>query len=75
MQLQRTHYHDFMLDVHGRLRHFQKQADPLALVADEIVDSTNVRCAPSCLLVIVLCGIRELESCYPRGAADGTSRL
>ncbi|GAB4817314.1 hypothetical protein N2152v2_004360 [Parachlorella kessleri] len=43
-KLERTHYHDFMLDVHGKLRHYQKTQDPLSFVADEITDSTRVLC-------------------------------
>jgi hypothetical protein len=35
-QVVRTHFHDFMLDVHSRLRHAAGEADPLRRVADEI---------------------------------------
>ncbi|PRW45043.1 vacuolar -sorting-associated 33-like protein [Chlorella sorokiniana] len=43
-QLERTHFHDFMIEVHQRLRHFASRPDPLAHVADEIVDQTRVLC-------------------------------
>ncbi|KAL4448617.1 hypothetical protein ABPG75_005836 [Micractinium tetrahymenae] len=43
-QLERTHFHDFMIEVHQRLRHFASQPDPLTHVADEIVDETKVLC-------------------------------
>ena len=33
----RIHYHDFMLEVHQRLRHLQKTADPLQELAAEVV--------------------------------------
>lgn len=43
-QLERTHFHDFMLDVHSRLRMHQSTQDPLALVADQLVAKTRVLC-------------------------------
>ncbi|PSC67543.1 lactation elevated 1 isoform X1 [Micractinium conductrix] len=43
-KLERTHFHDFMLEVHQRLRHFASKPDPLTHVADEIVDGTRVLC-------------------------------
>lgn len=42
-QLQRIHFHDFMIDVHTRLRHHSRTSDPLRLVADEICGQTKVR--------------------------------
>ncbi|GBG00285.1 hypothetical protein Rsub_12964 [Raphidocelis subcapitata] len=41
-QVQRTHFHDFMLDVHSRLRHAAGEADPLRRVADGIGAGTKV---------------------------------
>jgi len=41
-QLKRTHFHDFMLDVHGRLRRLAAQSDPLARVADDIAEDIKV---------------------------------
>ena len=43
-KLTRTHFHDFMLDIHSRLRSYQSTADPLSLVADEVAASTRVLC-------------------------------
>lgn len=43
-QLERTHFHDFMIEVHQRLRHFASKPDPLTHVADEIADETKVLC-------------------------------
>ncbi|KAF6261142.1 AFG1-like ATPase-domain-containing protein [Scenedesmus sp. NREL 46B-D3] len=41
-QVQRTHFHDFMLDVHGRLRHTHGEADPLKHVADDVAAGVKV---------------------------------
>ena len=46
LQLKRTHFHDFMLDVHKRLRHLSNRADPLAQVASDISDSIKARSHP-----------------------------
>ena len=43
LQLKRTHFHDFMLDVHRRLRGVSNQSDPLAQVAADISESIKVR--------------------------------
>ncbi|KAH7624102.1 hypothetical protein Ndes2526B_g01357 [Nannochloris sp. 'desiccata'] len=43
-KLERTHFHDFMLDVHSRLRAHQSTPDPLSLVATEIASSCRVLC-------------------------------
>lgn len=43
LQLKRTHFHDFMLDVHRRLRGLSHQSDPLAQVANDICDEIKVR--------------------------------
>uniref|UniRef100_A0A061RPQ1 Lactation elevated protein 1-like n=1 Tax=Tetraselmis sp. GSL018 TaxID=582737 RepID=A0A061RPQ1_9CHLO len=40
----RTHFHDFMLDVHSRLRNVQKSEDPLVKVADSIASETFLLC-------------------------------
>ncbi|EFN56104.1 hypothetical protein CHLNCDRAFT_22338, partial [Chlorella variabilis] len=42
--LERTHFHDFMIGVHQKLRHFASVADPLAHVADGIADRISVLC-------------------------------
>ena len=42
--LVRTHFHDFMIDIHTKLRTHQHVSDPLALVADEVVASSKVLC-------------------------------
>ena len=44
MQLRRLHFHDFMLEVHGQLRKYTSQADPLVQVADAAVASMRVLC-------------------------------
>ena len=44
MQLQRTHFHDFMLKIHTLLREYRAQADPLLQVADRVASGTNVLC-------------------------------
>jgi protein AFG1 len=43
-KLQRIHFHDFMLDVHSRLRAHKSTTDPLSKVADDIMDSIRVMC-------------------------------
>ena len=43
-KLERTHFHDFMLDVHTRLQMHQSTPDPLSLVATEIASSCRVLC-------------------------------
>ena len=42
MRKKRVHYHDFMLDVHRRLREHKGQADPLRAVAEEYTRSGSV---------------------------------
>lgn len=42
-QLKRTHFHDFMLDVHSRLRKHAAQQDPLTHVANDISRKTKAR--------------------------------
>lgn len=44
-QVQRLHFHDFMLDVHKRLRLLSGEADPLKHVADDIASKVKVRAA------------------------------
>eukprot|EP00887_Chlorella_sp_A99_P004178 scaffold23.g4178.t1 len=44
VELQRTHFHDFMIDVHTKLRHYQKLPDPLQYVADEIAERALLLC-------------------------------
>ncbi len=39
-QVLRTHFHDFMLDIHSKLRQFKGSEDPLLKVADYLA---NVR--------------------------------
>ena len=34
LQVKRTHFHDFMIDVHTKLRDFKDDRDPLLRVAD-----------------------------------------
>lgn len=43
-KLQRIHFHDFMLDVHSRLRAHKSTPDPLSKVADDLMDSIRVMC-------------------------------
>jgi hypothetical protein len=43
LQVKRTHFHDFMLDVHSRLRHFKGSTDPLKKVAEELAQTDKVR--------------------------------
>ncbi|CAD7705031.1 unnamed protein product [Ostreobium quekettii] len=38
----RTHFHDFMLDIHSRLRTHTKTADPLTFVAQDISETHRV---------------------------------
>jgi protein AFG1 len=38
----RTHFHDFMLGVHSKLRQYKGSEDPLRKVADNLVKSTRV---------------------------------
>ncbi len=40
----RLHFHRFMREVHGRLRHLREQEDPLARVAEEWAADTRVLC-------------------------------
>jgi predicted ATPase len=42
--VRRAHYHDFMLDVHSRLRLFKGERDPLARVADAVAAQCRVLC-------------------------------
>ena len=44
MQLRRTTFHDFMLDVHSRLHQQERMSDPLTLVAAELVSEFKVLC-------------------------------
>ena len=44
MQLRRTSFHDFMLDVHSRLHQHEKMADPLTLVAQQLMQEHKVLC-------------------------------
>lgn len=48
-QVTRTHFHDFMLDVHSKLRAFKGDADPLLRVADA---TAKVGCVCVCV-----CGV------------------
>uniref|UniRef100_A0A7R9YUT9 ATPase n=1 Tax=Chlamydomonas euryale TaxID=1486919 RepID=A0A7R9YUT9_9CHLO len=41
-QVLRTHFHDFMLDVHQQLRKMAGKLDPLLAVADKIAENTRV---------------------------------
>eukprot|EP00878_Enallax_costatus_P014061 GHUV01014705.1.p1 GENE.GHUV01014705.1~~GHUV01014705.1.p1 ORF type:complete len:299 (+),score=52.41 GHUV01014705.1:2088-2984(+) len=41
-QVERTHFHDFMLDIHGRLRHTKGESDPLKHVADDVAQGVKV---------------------------------
>ena len=41
LQLRRTHFHDFMIDVHQRLRHLARTSDPLTHVADELAEEVR----------------------------------
>lgn len=43
-KLQRTHFHDFMLDVHYRLRRHSGTSDPLTAVGDDIMKETRLLC-------------------------------
>ena len=43
-QLHRTTFHDFMLDVHARLHTHERTADPLTLVAAQLVSEFKVLC-------------------------------
>lgn len=43
----RTHFHDFMLDVHAALRRHEGTADPLARVADDVAAKTQVGSRPA----------------------------
>lgn len=42
-QVRRLHFHDFMLDVHKRLRNMSGEADPLKHVADDVAAGVKVR--------------------------------
>ena len=44
MQLRRTAFHDFMLDVHSRLHQHEKMTDPLTLVAQQLMQEHKVLC-------------------------------
>jgi peroxisome-assembly ATPase len=44
LQLQRIHFHDFMLDVHAALRRHASSSDPLTLVADDVAHTSHVLC-------------------------------
>jgi hypothetical protein len=41
-QVRRLHFHDFMLDVHKRLRNMSGEADPLKHVADDVAAGVKV---------------------------------
>ncbi|KAF5836722.1 AFG1-like ATPase-domain-containing protein, partial [Dunaliella salina] len=42
LQVKRTHFHDFMLEVHTKLRDFKCDRDPLLRVADSIAKNVRV---------------------------------
>lgn len=42
LQVRRLHFHDFMLDVHKRLRSTSGEADPLKHVADDVASGIKV---------------------------------
>jgi predicted ATPase len=42
LQVRRMHFHDFMLDVHRRLRSTSGEADPLKHVADDVAAGVKV---------------------------------
>ena len=44
LQLRRTTFHDFMLDVHYRLHQQERTTDPLTLVAAQLVSEFKVLC-------------------------------
>lgn len=44
LQLKRTHFHDFMLDVHSSLKKFHSHQDPLVQVADAVAREWKVLC-------------------------------
>jgi hypothetical protein len=41
-QVRRLHFHDFMLDIHSRLRTTSGEADPLRHVADDVAAGVKV---------------------------------
>lgn len=43
-QLKRTHFHDFMLDVHSKLKKYHSHQDPLVQVADSVARESKVLC-------------------------------
>ncbi|KAL0053502.1 hypothetical protein WJX82_006636 [Trebouxia sp. C0006] len=43
-QLKRTHFHDFMLDVHSSLKKYHSHQDPLVQVADSVARESKVLC-------------------------------
>ncbi|KAL3137749.1 hypothetical protein ABBQ38_005013 [Trebouxia sp. C0009 RCD-2024] len=43
-QLKRTHFHDFMLDVHSSLKKYHSSQDPLVQVADAVARESKVLC-------------------------------
>lgn len=43
-QLRRATFHDFMLDVHARLHRQERVADPLSLVAAQLMQEMSVLC-------------------------------
>ena len=44
LQLKRTHFHDFMLDVHSQLKKYHSHQDPLVQVADAVARENKVLC-------------------------------
>jgi predicted ATPase len=52
LQVQRMHFHDFMLDIHCRLRHTKGEADPLKHVADDVAAGVKVGGMNPCMLVL-----------------------
>lgn len=50
LQVRRMHFHDFMLDVHSRLRSTSGEADPLKRVADDVASGVKVRAWVCCWL-------------------------
>lgn len=43
-KVKRVHFHDFMLDIHARLRRHARERDPLVRVAEEYLRSCRVLC-------------------------------
>ena len=59
-QVARTHFHEFMLDVHSKLRVFKGASDPLKRVAFDIAQvwwASCVQCAEWCLVGDEWCSV------------------